>query len=85
MFFMYFNELNFLEICSNYKENAQFERESKLKSRISQFKRIFSIPIVGTMIKGYVVLMAKLKINSMKYNKKERSIYIKRYKKSYYK
>jgi len=65
MFFMYFNELNFLEICSNYKENAQFERESKLKSRISQFKRIFSIPIVGTMIKGYVVLMAKLKINSI--------------------
>jgi len=65
MFFMFFNELNFLETCSNYKEDVQFEGKNKLKSRMSQFKRLFSIPIVGKMIKGYVVLMAKLKINSI--------------------
>ncbi len=65
----------------NDKIEVKFNIIKRLIIEICQFfiyKLLFFIPI-----KLWYVW--KLKINSMKYNKKERSIYIKRYKKSYYK
>ncbi len=63
MFFMYFNELSLLEICSAYKEEGRFVKKTKLKSRISQFKALFSFPVFGKLFKNYVIFMAKIKIN----------------------
>lgn len=60
---MFFIENSFLEVCSLFREKEIFRKSSKLESRKSQFDFIFRIPIFGFLLKKYITLTSKLKVN----------------------